>query len=87
MSGNVDAVSLCRCSLTQQLSGPVTDTKRWVSNQFVDGDEAAGVFGVLEDEGCVGVDPPPHAVSVAATASASIGNGVMLRVRVSMRTH
>jgi hypothetical protein len=61
-------VKLSRCDRTQQLSAPVTDTKRCVTVQLVL-DEAGGAFDVV---GAVGEDceeeelPPPHAVKITA---------------------
>jgi len=61
-------VKRSRCNRTQQLSAPVTETKRCITVQFVVG-EAGGAFDVV---GAVGVDcdeeelPPPHAVKISA---------------------
>ena len=73
-SGQREGVNHSRCSLTQQLSGPVTDTKRWAPFQFVIA-EATGVEGeaaVVEDttgEERVGDGEPPHAVTSTAAIS------------------
>lgn len=66
-------VKLSRCRRTQQLSAPVTETKRCVTIQFVVGDETVGEGAV--GVGVVGVDsigdeePPPHAVKNSVAAS------------------
>ncbi len=70
-SGKTTPVKLARCRCTQQFSAPVTETKRCVTVQFVDGDEPVGEGAVGEAAvgvGVVGVngvgdeEPPPHAV-------------------------
>ncbi len=69
-------VKLSRCRRTQQLSAPVTETKRCVTVQFVVGDETVGeaVVGV----GVVGVvgvgdeEPPPHAVKNSAAVASKM---------------
>jgi hypothetical protein len=73
-SGHRDGVNHSRCSLTQQLSGPVTDTKRWAPVQFVIG-EASDVVeeegGVVEDptgEAPVGEEEPHPETSTARTS-------------------
>jgi hypothetical protein len=77
-SGHRDGVNHSRCSLTQQLSGPVTDTKRWAPVQLVTGEEeAAGVEegAVVEDssrEEPVGEDEPPHPEMSNATTRVEI---------------
>jgi len=64
-------VKRSRCNRTQQLSAPVTETKRCVTVQLVVG-EAGGAFDVV---GAVGVDcdeeelPPPHAVKISAAVA------------------
>ena len=67
-------VKLSRCRRTQQLSAPVTETKRCVTVQFVVGDETVGEgaegVGVVGDDGVGDEEPLPHAVkSSAAVAS------------------
>jgi hypothetical protein len=75
-SGHLDPVNRCRCSLTQQLSGPLTDTKRCAPVHLVMEEEAV----VVEDppgaepvgDAPVGEEEPPHAVTHTATTSVEI---------------
>ena len=61
-SGHVDPVNRWRCSLTQQLSGPLTDTKRCAPLHFVMREEAVVVEDPTgeepEAEGAVGEEEP-----------------------------
>ena len=70
-SGHVDPVNRCRCSLTQQLSGPVTDAKFCAPRHVVIPEE----FVVVEDptaEAAVGEEEPPQAVANTRTTSTEI---------------
>jgi hypothetical protein len=71
-SGKIAGVHRSLCSLTQQLSGPLTDAKRCVTIQLVTREEADGAV----DDGAVGeglgAEPPPHAVTINAMASVEI---------------
>ena len=70
-SGHLDPVNRCRCSLTQQLSGPVTDTKSCAPLHLVISEEVV----VVEEptgEAAVGEEAPPHAVTNPATMSRDI---------------
>ena len=76
-SAKTTPVKLSRCRRTQQLSAPLTETKRCVTTQFVVvGDEAVGEAAV--GAGVVGVDgleddePPPHAWKNSAHAASKI---------------
>ena len=77
-------VKLSRCRRTQQLSAPVTETKRCVTVQFVVSDEGEGAMGVgvvrvgvvgvgvVGVDGVVGEEPPPHAVKNSATVASKM---------------
>src|SRR5687768_16807831 len=65
--GKTAPVHRSRCSLIQQLSGPLTDTKRCVTSQLVPEEGGAG------GEGRVGEGvPTARGVSSSATASVTI---------------
>jgi hypothetical protein len=78
-SGKTAPVHRWRCFLTQQLSGPVTDTKLCVTFQFVTAEEGGAVDeeptggGPVIGEELVGEEePPPQAVRISTSASVEI---------------
>ena len=80
-SGHLDPVNHWRCSLTQQLSGPLTDTKRCAPLHFVIEDEAVVVEDATGEgavgeaavgEAAVGEEEAPHAVANTANRSVEI---------------
>jgi hypothetical protein len=66
-------VKLSRCRRTQQLSAPVTETKRCVTHQFVvaddTGEEGGGGVGVVGVDGIGDEEPPPQEIQNSAVAS------------------
>src|SRR5206468_3628372 len=74
-SGNTAPVKRSRCSCTQQLSGPPTETKRCVTFQLVTVEEVGGVVVVegtvvelAEEED----PPPPQPARIHVTSSVEI---------------
>jgi hypothetical protein len=64
-------VKLSRCRRTQQLSAPVTETKRCVTHQFVVGDDTGeeGAVGVVGVDGIGDEEPPPQEIQNTVVAS------------------
>src|SRR5829696_1243948 len=67
-SSNTAPVHRARCSLSQQLSGPLTDTKRCRTTHSV----LTAAAGGVGDDGLGEEEPQPQAVRLSAMASVEI---------------